>query len=73
MFHILKEEGGLWSVEDIVIDEVSLVENYREQFDRIIKKSGFAVLLEKMSTKLEKLGGKVPTASGQSTKAPLKK
>ena len=73
VFHILKEEGGLWSVEDIVIDEVSLVENYREQFDRIIKKSGFAVLLEKMSTKLEKLGGKVPTLSGQSTKAPLKK
>ncbi len=65
VFHILREEGGLWSVEDIVIDEVSLVENYREQFDRIIKKSGFTVLLEKMTTKLNKLGGKVPTLSSQ--------
>jgi phospholipid transport system substrate-binding protein len=63
VFHILREENGLWSVEDIVIDEVSLVENYREQFDRIIKKSGFSILLEKMTTKLNKIGGKVPVLS----------
>jgi phospholipid transport system substrate-binding protein len=76
VFHILREESGLWSVEDIVIDEVSLVENYREQFDRIIKKNGFAVLLERMTTKLNKIGGKVPTLSSktdaEATTAPAK-
>lgn len=60
VFHILKEKTVPWSVEDIVIDEVSLVENYREQFDRIIKKSGFDTLIDKMSNKLTKIGGEIP-------------
>ena len=60
VFHILKEKTVPWSVEDIVIDEVSLVENYREQFDRIIKKNGFETLIEKMSNKLTKIGGEIP-------------
>ena len=60
VFHVLKEKTIDWSIEDIVIDEVSLVENYREQFDRIITKSGFEVLIEKMSKKLESLGGEIP-------------
>jgi phospholipid transport system substrate-binding protein len=69
VFHILREENGLWSIEDIVIDEVSLVENYREQFDRIIKKSGFVVLLEKMIKKLNKIGGKLPILSSSKVDA----
>jgi phospholipid transport system substrate-binding protein len=72
VFYILREESGLWSVEDIVIDEVSLVENYREQFDRIIKKSGFSVLLEKMTTKLNNIGGKVLVLSTKSSTPPKK-
>ena len=69
VFHILKEKEVPWSVEDIVIDEVSLVENYREQFDRIIKKNGFPTLLEKMSTKLTKIGGEIPERIKKKTAA----
>ena len=55
------KDGKEWVVEDIVIDEVSLVENYREQFNRIIAQSGFKVLLQKMANKLVKIGGKLPS------------
>ena len=38
---MLTKDGKRWVVEDIVIDEVSLVENYREQFNRIIADKSF--------------------------------
>lgn len=41
-----------WRVCDIVTDGVSLVANYRSQFNRIIKKHGFAGLIERMKKKL---------------------
>jgi phospholipid transport system substrate-binding protein len=43
---------GRWLVFDVVTDEVSLVRNYRSQFDRIIEKEQFAGLLKKMKKKL---------------------
>ena len=49
VFHLIRGQNRSWVVEDIVIDEVSLVENYREQFNRIIAKDGFQALLKKMS------------------------
>ena len=57
--------------EDVVIDEVSLVQNYREQFTRIIKKDGYPVLLQKMADKLIELGGTVPPEV-KSVKVPAK-
>lgn len=41
-----------WRVCDIVTDGVSLVANYRSQFNRIIKKHGFDGLIERMKKKL---------------------
>ena len=60
IFHVKREANQPWSVEDIVIDEVSLVDDYRQQFNVIIKKSGFATLLDKMSNKLTSIGGEIP-------------
>ena len=60
VFHLLTSNGKTWVVEDIVIDEVSLVENYREQFNRIIAKDGFLTLLQKMADKLVRIGGRLP-------------
>ena len=48
----LRRAGATWEVYDLVIDGVSLVNNYRIQFGRIIRQSGFAGLLEKMKSKL---------------------
>jgi phospholipid transport system substrate-binding protein len=44
-------------VRDIVTGGVSLLQNYRRQFARIMKKDGFDRLLGKMQTQLDKLEG----------------
>jgi len=48
---------GAFEVEDVVIDEVSLVNNYREQFAKIIVEEGFDGLLKKMEDQVKKLKG----------------
>ena len=70
VFHLTTENGKVWVAEDIVIDEVSLVENYREQFNKIIAKDGFEALLKKMADKLVDLGGKVPAEAAAEPAAP---
>lgn len=44
-----------WMVYDVITDDVSIVRNYRSQFNRIIKKQSYKALLEKMRRKLRKL------------------
>jgi phospholipid transport system substrate-binding protein len=46
----LSQRGSQWTVYDIVIDGVSLVSNYRSQFNSIIGTSSAAQLLERMRT-----------------------
>ena len=40
-----------WYVYDVIIDGVSLVKNYRSQFDRIIRSGSYADLVDKMRKK----------------------
>jgi phospholipid transport system substrate-binding protein len=55
VFFLEQRDDSRWVAADINIDEVSLVENYREQFNRIITKDGFGVLIDKMKKKLAEL------------------
>jgi len=43
--------GGDWKVYDVVIDNISLVNNFRSQFDRILASSSFDELLKKLREK----------------------
>lgn len=43
---------GAWLVFDIVTDDVSLIQNYRTQFNRIITRESYPALLKKMRRKL---------------------
>ena len=52
----MRRMGDRWLVYDVVIEGVSLVANYRSQFDRIIRTSSFAELVKKMKTRQEELG-----------------
>jgi phospholipid transport system substrate-binding protein len=40
--------GGRWKVQDVVIDGVSLIANYRAQFNRILRDYSFTELIAKM-------------------------
>jgi phospholipid transport system substrate-binding protein len=50
----LAQKDGVWRVQDIVTEDVSLVSSYRSQFTKIIKKDGFPALIQKMKDKLAK-------------------
>jgi phospholipid transport system substrate-binding protein len=47
--------GDRWRVYDVVIENVSLVSNYRSQFTRIIQQSSCGELLKKLKTKQDEL------------------
>lgn len=51
----LLHKGGEWRVYDVVIDGVSLVKNYRGQFERILRASSYAGLLDKMRNKSDEI------------------
>ena len=48
MDYRLLMKDGRWSAYDIIIDGVSLVSNYRSQFQKIIRESSFEELLKKL-------------------------
>ncbi len=49
-YRLAKKENK-WMVYDVVIEGVSLVANYRGQFNRIIKTQGYDELVKKLRTK----------------------
>jgi phospholipid transport system substrate-binding protein len=46
----LHDVEGQWKVYDVLIDHVSVVNNYRAQFDRVIAKSSVQDLLRRMKS-----------------------
>ncbi|ANA40980.1 MULTISPECIES: phospholipid-binding protein MlaC [Geobacter] len=48
-------KGGKWVVYDIVIEGVSLVSNYRTQFNKIISNQGYAELVKKLRSKHQEI------------------
>lgn len=57
----LFRKAGRWLVYDVVIEEVSLVRNYRSTYDEIVRKEGFAGLFNRMEAKISEL--KAPKAA----------
>jgi phospholipid transport system substrate-binding protein len=47
----LFETDGRWSVNDVVIDGISLISSYRSQFNTVLRRSTFAQLLEGMQSR----------------------
>jgi phospholipid transport system substrate-binding protein len=47
----LKGDGGNWKAYDVVIENVSLVNNFRNQFNRMLAKGSFADLISQLETK----------------------
>jgi len=47
----MQQAGERWRVYDVLIENVSLVGNYRSQFNRIIQQSGYADLIQRLKIK----------------------
>ncbi len=52
--YLLLQVGSAWKVVDIVTEGSSLVNNYKNQFHRIIQKDGYDTLVKRMKDKLAK-------------------
>lgn len=55
--YTLDQRGGPWRVIDVRTDGVSMVDNYRSQFGRIIERDGWAELIARMQRRLEEGAG----------------
>ncbi len=53
IFYRVIEKGGAWKVYDVVVENVSLVLNYRSQFNEILSKNTPAQLLEVLRKKVK--------------------
>lgn len=53
----LESYEDAWRIYDVIAEGVSLVANYRAQFDSIIKKDGVSGLIAALEDNLEKTGG----------------
>lgn len=51
-YRLLKTANG-WQVYDLVVDGVSLVQNYRSQFSHIIEQQGYSTLLKRIRAKVK--------------------
>src|SRR5262249_42717649 len=47
----LHNVGGDWKVYDVVVENISLVNNYRSQFNRVLANASFDELMRKMQQK----------------------
>jgi phospholipid transport system substrate-binding protein len=52
VYKLRHEETDGWRVYDVITDEVSLVRNYRNQFNKIITEHSYDELIKKMKNKL---------------------
>ncbi len=53
--YIMILKDNQWFAYDIVVENVSLVRNYMEQFSEIIRKNGFDSLVERMRVRIKEL------------------
>ena len=61
-YRMIQKPEGRWMVYDVITDELSLVRNYRTQFQRIIGAGNYDGLLSRMKSKLAEEQSKDGTA-----------
>lgn len=66
----MQKDGERWEAYDVVIEGVSLVGNYRTQFNQVITKSSFEELVKKMETKQLEVAEELKTRKPGATKTP---
>ncbi len=59
----LQKNSEDWSVYDVVVEGTSLVQNYREQFKRIMRKESFTALSKQLREKSANIRAPVPDGS----------
>ncbi len=61
-------KGKEWLVYDVIVEEVSLVNNYRSSYNEIVRKEGFDGLLTRLEEKIRELDAAKKAAKGSAKK-----
>lgn len=59
--YAMHERDGAWVASDVVIEHISLTQNYAQQFQELLRSRSFADLLELMRRKVSGLRAKAPS------------
>ncbi len=51
----LKRVGGTWKAYDVLVDKISVVSNYRNQFSRVINNKGYPELVRELQQKVQQV------------------
>ena len=51
MVYKLRQVNGQWKVYDAIVENISIVNNYRSQFDRVISSSSYEALVKQLRGK----------------------
>ena len=60
--YMLRRLQSEWKIYDLVVEDISLMENYRAQFGRVISKSSYEELIRRIKQKLGELDSKLAMA-----------
>ena len=47
----LAQEGSTWKIYDVTVDEISIIANYRNQFNRVMNNQGYQTLISDLKSK----------------------
>lgn len=53
--YLLEQKDGSWKVYDVTVEAISIIANYRNQFNRVINEKGFDQLMAELQAKQQKL------------------
>lgn len=57
--YLLEQAGGNWKIYDVTVDNISIIANYRNQFNRVINEQGFPKLMADLRAKGQQLGAEL--------------
>jgi phospholipid transport system substrate-binding protein len=49
--YMLVKEDGTWKIYDVAVDSISIIANYRNQFNRVMNNKGYDVLIKDLKSK----------------------
>ncbi len=53
--YLLEQKDGGWMIYDVTVDAISIIANYRNQFNRVINEQGFPKLMSDLRAKQQQL------------------
>ena len=54
--YLLRRDSSAWKIYDLNVDAISVMANYRQQFNRVLNNDGYPALVSLLKKKIAELG-----------------